>query len=160
MLARYLIVLCLFMLYGCGYTVVNRGSLAFDTVRIGSITNVTVEPKLQDMLYEALTEHLMRRGVTVSDSADNVLEGKINYFNAYSLSEKKGYASDYEVIIKGDFTLKRDGKDVRTLKGVTSAFSETFESAQRLNKLVANKQSADVRAIDSLALRIVMELLY
>ncbi len=102
----------------------------------------------------------MRRGVRVSDSADTVIEGRINHFNVYTLSEKKGYASDYEVILKGDFTLKRDGRDVRTLKGVTSAFSETFDSAERLNALVANKQSADVRAIDSLALRIVMELLY
>ncbi|MBF0608788.1 MAG: LPS assembly lipoprotein LptE [Candidatus Magnetobacterium sp. LHC-1] len=134
--------------------------MAFDTVRIGDISNVTVEPKLQDMLYSALTEHLMRRGVRVSDSADTVIEGRINHFNVYTLSEKKGYASDYEVILKGDFTLKRDGRDVRTLKGVTSAFSETFDSAERLNALVANKQSADVRAIDSLALRIVMELLY
>ncbi|MBF0591690.1 MAG: hypothetical protein HQL02_06335 [Nitrospirae bacterium] len=134
--------------------------MPFDNVKIGKITNTTTEPKLQDRLYEALNEQFMRRGVRVSDSSDNVIDGKINYYLVTAVSEKQGYASEYEATIKGDFTLKRDGKDVRTLKGMTSAFSETFENADRLNQLVTNKESADARAIDGLALRVVLELLY
>ncbi|KJU84663.1 hypothetical protein MBAV_003137 [Candidatus Magnetobacterium bavaricum] len=94
MLKRCLVMFVVFiMLYGCGYTVVNRGSLAFDTVRLGNITNVTVEPKLQDMLYEALNEHLMRRGVRVSDSSGTVIEGKINYFLSINRRTATSYYS-------------------------------------------------------------------
>ncbi|MBF0342957.1 MAG: hypothetical protein HQL06_01880 [Nitrospirae bacterium] len=134
--------------------------MPFDSVRIGNIANITSEPKLQDKLYEALAVQFMKRGVRVSDSSDNVFEGRINFFSVFTLTEKKGYASDYEVVAKGDFTLRRADGTVRNLKGMTSVFSETFESADRLNELVAHQESADDRAIEGLALRIISELLY
>lgn len=145
---------------GCGYTVLTKANLPFDTVKIGNIKNTTSEPKLQDKLYEALTVAFMKRGVSVTDSSDNVVEGTINYFGVGIAATSQNVASSYVTVIKGDFTFKGPDGKVRRLPGMSSPFYESFDSQLAVNDIISAKESEDEQAIGSLALRLVSELLY
>ncbi|MEO5356090.1 MAG: LPS assembly lipoprotein LptE [Nitrospirae bacterium YQR-1] len=150
--------LCL-CLSGCGYRVLGGSSLPFTTVKVGKIQNTTSEPKLEDIFYVALAEELLKRGVSVTDFSENTIEGNINYFQLVIVSEKKKYASEYKIDLKGDFVIKgRDGKN-REFKGVTSPFYESFYGPDTVNAIVASKETAAAEAVKRLAASLVFEIL-
>ncbi|TAL27618.1 MAG: hypothetical protein EPN94_01210, partial [Nitrospirae bacterium] len=92
----------LFTLTGCGYKFQGKDTLLFDTVKIGRIENKTFEPKLEDKLQKALAEELMKNGITISKDSGYVITGVITKFELKPLTEKDGFAVEYEVIIKGE----------------------------------------------------------
>jgi outer membrane lipopolysaccharide assembly protein LptE/RlpB len=145
---------------GCGYTMHGKSSLPFDSIQIGTIENTTVEPKLQDKLYQSLTEEFIKQGIRVSPDANYKLEGTINLFDLRILSEKNGIATEYEVIISGDFQLTMPSGDVQDLKGIGSPFIVSFQSQDLLEDVIANKERASEKAIGDMAMEIVGNLIY
>jgi hypothetical protein len=138
----------------------GKAMLPFESIAIGTIENKTVEPKLQDKLYQSLTEEFLKQGIRVSPDADYTLSGKINQFELIILSEKNGVATEYEVIIKGDFELVMPTGDVKDLKGIGSPFIVSFQSNDLLEDVIADKERASEKAIRDMAIEIVANLIY
>jgi len=145
---------------GCGYSMYSKAMVPFDSIKIGTIENTTVEPKLQDKLYQSLTEEFLKQGVRVSPDADYELSGKIKKFELRILSEKYGIATEYEVIIKGDFKFIKPSGDVQELKSIGSPFIVSFQSNDVLGDVIARKESASEKAVRDLAMEIVANLIY
>jgi len=147
-------------LYGCGYSIQNKASLPFHAIQIGKIENVTVEPKLQDMLYKALTDEFLKHGVAVNRDAGYKLGGAINHFELLILSEKSDIATEYEVVIKGNFTLTDPSGKIKELKNTGSPFIVSFSGPGPLNNLIASKELATEKAMRDMAMEIVGIILY
>jgi outer membrane lipopolysaccharide assembly protein LptE/RlpB len=143
---------------GCGYTLITKAQMPYTSIRIGKITNMTSTPKLQDMLYEALAEEFLKRGVSISDSAENTFEGAIYYYNLKGVAEKKKYAAEYEISIRVAFKIRDKNDNVtKEIKDISSPFIESFESQDAVNTIIAMKEQQDERAMRSLAAYLVYE---
>jgi hypothetical protein len=150
----------LFTLFGCGYSLHGRASLPFDAIQIGTIENKTVEPKLQDRLYIALTEEFLKQGITVSPDAGYKLSGTIKHFSLLVLSEKGDVAAEYEITMKGDFTLIDPSGKKKELKDIGSPFIVSFSGAGPLEELIASKELASEKAIRDMAMQVVGAVIY
>jgi hypothetical protein len=150
----------LFTLFGCGYSLHGRASLPFDAIQIGTIENKTVEPKLQDRLYTALTEEFLRQGIAVLPDAGYRISGTIKEFSLLVLSEKGDIATDYEIIMKGDFTLVDPSGKQKELKNIGSPFIVSFSGPGSLEGLIASKELASARAIRDMAMQVVGAVIY
>ena len=147
--------------FSCGYTLQKKASLPFSAIHIGKIENATVEPKLQDMLYRALTDEFLKHGVTVTRESGYTLNATINHFDLLVLSEKFDIASEYEVVIKAYFTLVDSSGKKKEFKNVGSPFIVSFPSTgNQLNGLIASKELAAEKAMKNMAMEIVGTLLY
>jgi outer membrane lipopolysaccharide assembly protein LptE/RlpB len=148
------------VLSGCGYSLHTKASLPFDAIRIGTIENKTLEPKLQDGLNRSLTGEFLKQGITVQNNAGYKLEGVINKFELRVLSEKSEVASEYEVTIKGNFRLIDPAGKIKEFKDIGSPFIVSFYGSGKLNELIAYKEQASERALKDMAAEIVATLLY
>jgi hypothetical protein len=152
---------CLLLtVWGCGYTMYGRATLPFDSIQIGTIENTTVEPKLQDKLYQTLTEEFLKQGIIVSPDADYKLSGKINRFEMRILSEKSGIATEYEVNIKGDFQLVTPSGDIQDFKNIGSPFIVSLQSKDVLEDIIAKKERVSKKALRDMAMEIIANLIY
>ena len=147
-------------LFGCGYTLQSRTTLPFDSIQIQKIENTTVEPKLQDKFYEAITEEFLKHGVIVQSRADYKLSGTINHYSLRVLSEREGVAAEYEVIIKGDFRLVEPSGAARDIKNIGSPFFVTFPVSGELTNVLALKELASEQAIRDMAMEVVGAIIY
>jgi len=150
----------LLVLSGCGYSLHTKASLPFDAIRIGTIENKTLEPKLQDGLNRSLTGEFLKQGITVQNNAGYKLEGVIHKFELRVLSEKSEVASEYEVTIKGDFRLIDPAGKIKEFKNIGSPFIVSFYGSGKLNELIAYKEQASERALKDMAAEIVATFLY
>jgi hypothetical protein len=154
-------VYCLLLtVYGCGYKVYGKKSLPFDSIQIGKIENRTLEPKLQDMLHNALTEEFLKQGIAVRTEAGYKISGTIHRFELNVLSEKANMAVEYEVIIKGDFKLVDPSGNIKEFKNIGSPFIVSFQSSDILEKVLAFKELASERAVRDMAMEIVSIVIY
>jgi hypothetical protein len=153
-------VLFLLAVSGCGYQIHNKAALPFTAIKIGQIENKTLEPKLQDRLYAALTEEFLKQGVDVHPGAGYKISGTIHQFDLRVLSEKSDVAVDFEVIIKADFTLTDPAGNTKEFKNITSPFIISFSGTGLLNDLIASKELASERAMRDMAMEIVAGLIY
>jgi Lipopolysaccharide-assembly len=150
----------LFTLFSCGYSLHGKASLPFDAIQIGTIENKTVEPKLQDKLYTALTEEFLKQGITVSPGAGYKISGTIKEFSLLVLSEKSDVAAEYEIIMKGDFTLVDPAGKKKELKDIGSPFIVSFSGSGSLEELIASKELASEKAIRDMAMQVVGAIIY
>lgn len=146
--------------FGCGYSLHNRALLPFKEIQIISVENQTIEPRLQDRLYEALAEEFLQRGVKVTDSALCKLSGVINKFELRVLSEKEGVAVEYEVIVQGDFKFIDSTGRSKELKNIGSPFIVSFYSRGQLDEVIALKELTSQRAVKHLAAEVVTNIIY
>ncbi len=147
-------------LSGCGYGVQRHSALPFTEISLGRVENATLEPKLQDKLYEALTNELMKQGISVTPSAKLKLTGTINSFDMVGLSEKNGITAEYRVIMNITFRLlDEDGKTRKTMT-VSSPFIVSFTGSPDLGTLLATKEAAEEQAMADIAMELVGELIY
>ncbi|MEW6571061.1 MAG: LptE family protein [Nitrospirota bacterium] len=154
------LVLSLFTLFGCGYSLHGRASLPFEALQIGNIENKTREPKLDDRLHRVLAEELLKQGFRVDPQAGYTLSGTINKFDMHILSESSDIATEYEVVVNGDFTLTDPSGNIRQVKNIGSPFIISFSSAGPLEELVAFKEVASERAVRDIAMEILASLLF
>lgn len=155
------IVSCLLLgLSGCGYSLYTKASLPFQSIRIVRIENKTVEPKLQDRLYKALTEEFLKEGIAVSPQAGYKLSCTIYHFELKLLAEQSNVATDYEVIIKGNFELTDPSGKKKEFKDIGAPFIVSFAGSGPLDELLASKEVASDKAIKDMATEIVGLLIY
>jgi hypothetical protein len=150
----------LFPVFSCGYTLHKTASLPFHAVRIDRIENRTNEPKLQDKLYRALTDELLKQGFAVHEGADYHLRGKIVLFELRILSEKSDVATEYDIVMKGNFLVTGPSGYSRELKDVGSPFIVSFSGSGQLTTLLALKDLASDSAVRDMAQQIVAALMY
>jgi hypothetical protein len=155
-----LIVFLSFSLFGCGYRLHQRSSLPFTSVSIDPIENRTFEPKLEDLLHTALTQELLKQGISVEQGSGRRLSGVIRQFDLRVLSEKSDVAVQYEVVIKSDFRVTEESGERKEFRDIGSPFIVSFAGSGDLNLLIASKEAAAERAIRDIASEIVSVVLY
>lgn len=146
--------------FGCGYSLHGRASLPFQAVNIGVIENGTYEPKLQDKLSQALSAEFLSQGIVIHPEADYRLQGKIKLFELRILSETADVATEYEIIIRGDFTITDGSGNIREYKDIGSPFFVSFPGSGQLTTMLAVKELAAERAVRDMARQIVAALIY
>ena len=145
---------------GCGYTIQGKASLPFQTVKIGKIVNKTYELKLEDRMQRALTAELLKTGFTLGAEADYSIEGVLNVFELRVLSVKVSEASEYEVIVRGDFRLLEPSGKVRTLRSGGIFITSFISTEENLNSIIAAKELATERALRDFSSEIVASILF
>jgi len=150
----------LFTLFGCGYTLQSRTALPFNAIQIEGIENRTVEPKLQDKFYRAITEEFLKYGVSIQPGAGYKLSGTINRYELHVLSERRDVAVEYKVIIKGDFKFVGPSGETREVKDIGSPFIVSFPVSGALESALAFKELASERAIRDMAMEVAAALIY
>jgi hypothetical protein len=143
-----------------GYTLQSRTALPFNAIQIEGIENRTVEPKLQDKFYRAITEEFLKYGVSVQPDAGYKLSGTINRYELHVLSERRDVAVEYEVIIKGDFKFVGPSGETREVKDIGSPFIVSFPVSGALESALAFKELASERAIRDMAMEVAAALIY
>ncbi len=147
-------------IFSCGYAVHGRSSLPFHEIRIESIENRTDEPKLQDKLYKSLTDEFLSRGIAVSSGAAYSLRGRITLFELRILAESADVAAEYEIIMKGDFTVADSEGNIREIKGIGAPFLVSFAGAGNLSALLSFRELASEKAVRDMARQIVAGIIY
>lgn len=148
------------LLSGCGYSVYTHGDLPFKEIKIGTIENKTLEPKLQDKLHAALTEEFMKNGITVSPYAETKISAVLNKFDMTAVAEKNGITIEYRVFIDADFVVEdKDGRK-KEFKKIESPFIVSFASSDDLSLLLAKKELLEEKAMGDVAMRIIGALIY
>ncbi len=145
---------------GCGYSMQRHSALPFTEISIGRIENATLEPKLQDKLYRALTEEFMKQGISVSPAADLKLMGTISRFDMVGLSEKNGVIAEYRVIAVMEFSLVDAEGRTKLKKTVNTPFIVDFTGSPDLGVLMATKEVAEERAMADIAMEVAGSLIY
>lgn len=145
---------------GCGYSVYRHADLPYKEISIGVIENKTLQPKLQDKLHRALTEELLRQGISVNKTSAYRLSGVINKFELSSLSEKQEVTIQYRVVLNADFRLTGDAGKTLEIKKITSPFIVSFTASEDLGRLLAARDVAEERALRDIASEVVGALIY
>lgn len=145
--------------WGCGYTIQGKANLPFQTIAINKIVNKTFEPKLEDRMQIALVNELMVEGFAIDSSSGYKINGAITQFELRTLSEKSGVATEYEVIIKGDFKLTDPSGKTKELRN-HGVFIVSLSSSEQLQTVIAQKELATVRALQDLSSEIVASIMY
>jgi hypothetical protein len=149
----------LLFLSGCGYSFVGGKSSSVKSIKIGSIENKTHEPGLEDELRTALSDELMRHGVSLNGEQGIEITGSIEKFELRGFSEKEGLFSEYEIIINGSFFLKKSAGYVSILN-VQSPFIVHFSSGGSMGLVSALKEEAVRSALRDFASEIAAAIVY
>lgn len=149
----------LLLLTGCGYRFQGKGSLPFTSVKIGKIENRTYEPKLEDKFQRALADELLKSGIMISEAAEHSVNGTIDHFELKPLAEKEGLTVEYEVIIKGRFSLKLPDGNTKQLRS-RGAFIVSFYNEGELPSVMASKELAIEKALQDLSSEIRAGIVY
>jgi len=148
------------LLSGCGYSVYTHSDLPIKEIKIGTIENKTLEPKLQDKLYAALTEEFMRNGITVNPYAETKISAVIHKFDMTVLSEKKEITIEYRVLINADFVVEYKDGSKKEFRKIDSPFIVSLASSEDLATLLAKKDLVEERAMRDVSMRIIGTLIY
>ena len=154
------VLLSVFYISSCGYSIHRHADLPFKEIHIGLIENRTLEPKLQDKLHSALTEEFLRYGISINPSAGRTLTAIINKFNMVSLMEKDEITIEYQVVISADFSLLDEKGNTIKMKNVRSPFIVSFEGSEDFGTLLANRDGAEKNALRDVAMEVVGSLIY
>lgn len=159
---RHIVLLLVFLLFvaGCGYSVRHSSDLPFHEISISSIMNKTYEPNIEDILYQKISEEFMKQGISVRNSSEYIINGEIKEFTLKILSEKNEFSSEYEVVIKANFTLSGPDGRREEFMSIKSPFTESFIAKREINSIVSLKQIATERALQDLSRRLVQEVIY
>lgn len=146
---------------GCGYTLQGRMDLPFDSVSLGTIQNMTVEPKLQDRMSRLLAETLMEYGIDVRPAAAERIEGAIVRFDLIPVSEKSLTAIEYQITVVADFkVVDTKTQKSKILTGVSSPFITNFRSSGTISSVLALEEAATESALRDLSQELVQRMIY
>jgi len=110
---RFLLLICIFLLLGCGYQMVGKEThvpSGLNSIAIPTFVNQTLEQGIEIPFTTGfLREFIQDRRIKVVDrkEADSFLEGVIKDFNIYSVAyDQSGLATEYQTTVVIDLTLK------------------------------------------------------
>jgi outer membrane lipopolysaccharide assembly protein LptE/RlpB len=156
---RCILLVFVLLTAGCGYSVYGRSSLPFTEIQIGRIENRTLEPKLEDKLYEALVEEFARNGISVTAGAASSISGVVSNYTMFSLSEKDDITVEYRIVVDADFTFRDAAGKTREIK-TALPFIVSFSGIGSMANLLANRDVAERQAMADIAMEIVGALIY
>jgi outer membrane lipopolysaccharide assembly protein LptE/RlpB len=148
-----------FCFAGCGYTLYGKADLPFPSIAIGKIVNKTFEPRLEDRMQVALVDELMKSGFRIDAHSGHRIVGSMTAFELRPLSTTAGVAVEYEVTVRGDFTLVDPSGKTRPLRN-HGVFIVSFPSTDALQGVIALKEKATETALRDLSIEIIASILY
>ncbi|MGE5894502.1 MAG: LPS assembly lipoprotein LptE [bacterium] len=154
------LLLVLFSLASCGYTVRNSAQLPFQKIEIVSITNRTTQPNLEDIFHKKLAQEFIREGIQVVNSSTYALTADITEFTLQIVAEKNEFSTEYEVVIRADVRIAGPDGFSRQYLSKRSPFIESFVAEKDINSIMTLKEVAVEKALVSLARTIVIEVVY
>ncbi len=154
----FVVVFCL-LPTGCGYTIYGKADLPFRSIAINKIVNKTFEPKLEDRMQIALTDELMKSGFVIDGTSGYRINGNLTAFELKTLSVKSGVAVEYEVSVRGDFTLVDPSGKTRPLRN-HGVFIVSFPSTDALQGVIALKERATETALRDFSIEIIASIIY
>lgn len=155
--ATLLLLLAVSLLSGCGYRVLrNAGDLELSSLHAAGVRNQTMEPRLEDLLHEALVEELLRdRRVRLvpEDASAMTLQSTLTRFRLRATAESDSSVTQYEIELTGNFRVvdNRTGDTVRDLLGLQAPIRETFSVDANVTLTRVRQEEAEERATRSLA---------
>ena len=147
-----IVVAAIAIIAACGYSIRHEPEIG--SVRIGPITNNTMEHGLEDMMTDTLALHLMRSGIRIDEASEYAITGTIDDYTLTATAESDGVATYYNVTIKGAFSLKKPDGTSGNL-GSTNAFIVSFSADADMQSLMSNRAAANRSVIDNMASDIV-----
>jgi outer membrane lipopolysaccharide assembly protein LptE/RlpB len=147
-------------LAGCGYSIRTSSDLPFREIRIGSVTNRSTQPNIEDIFAGKLAQEFIRQGIRVVNSSDHVLSAVIRRFSLTVLSVKNEFSQEYEVTITADIRITGPDGSVKSYLSKSSPFMESFVAQTSLNSIITEEQVATDKALADLAYAVVAEIIY
>jgi hypothetical protein len=145
------------LVVSCGYSL--RKSTPMSAMRLGAIENKTYEPRLQDLLFEALSVELQKQGIRVDSGAAHAITGTIDKFIVVPTAEKDDVTIQWELIIEGSFFLTSPDGAKKPLRK-SNIFIVTFGGEGPLEQVLASREVAIEKALRDLARELVTSAIY
>src|SRR6185503_7704501 len=119
---KFLPVLALTLLSGCGYALVGHSNFldpSIRTIEVPSFVNRTTRVELEQRVTQAVSEELVSRGslqlVNDSKRAHVILRGSIDSFNIFPIAFDQGRATRYQISITARIELVDHRSDDKVL---------------------------------------------
>jgi hypothetical protein len=161
-LAAVLILQYLFV-SSCGYRVYRTSELPYSSLRIGSVTNHTDEPGLQDLFVRVFTEEALKQGITVSEDSDNIISVDFSDYRLKPVATKDDLSAEYEIRVVADIKIQLHNRPEIEIKGLDAGFSEIFittGTSETLQTIQSNREVTTRKALKDLSQRIISEIVY
>lgn len=155
-----ILIIILFFIVGCGYSVRTGSDLPFNEIQITSLRNKTYEPNIEDILHRKLADEFIKQGISVNNFSEYTISGEIREFTLKAVSEKDEFSREYEVIIRALFTVTGPDNLKKEFRAIQSPFIESFIAEREINSIIAFKEIATARALEFLSRRLVFEVIY
>lgn len=159
-----------FFLTSCGYRMVGSTSLPFHSITIKHVLNKTYEPRLEDVLHNAISKEFLAQGIEVlparpSSSAPEsfqdigvVLETVITIFHLSTIAASDEKVKEQAVTMYVDFRVIDRGR-IMEFKAVKSPINVTFQTAGTVAESVVEKERAIEKACSEIAKEIVSKII-
>ncbi|MBS1112161.1 MAG: hypothetical protein H6Q95_453 [Nitrospirae bacterium] len=155
-----LLVAC-FLFSSCGYHIVGSKYLAFDSIAVRPVQNLTYAPRLKEKLQNALSRELITQGINIvpADRPDTlgtvpdrgiVLEARITTFELRAIAAVGEQVKEQEIIMLVDVTIM-DKNTVSELKAVKSPLQITYQATGTVSDAEARKEVAIDKACTEIA---------
>lgn len=157
----------LFVLSGCGYALVGRGSnLPADikNVYIRPLENRTPRSQVEQALTRAIAEEMVQRQrfavLGGPEGADAELSGAVVSYGATPVTfDQSGRATEYEISLTAQIAFKRIGQDQPIWSNDRYTFRETYPIEASNENYVDLEDDAIERAAERFAETMVSDLL-
>ncbi len=151
----------IFLLSGCGYSIQKKSDIPFSDIHIGKINNNTFEPKLQDKLYRTLVGTFSEYGFNINPASRYRLEGDITKFEIKTLSEKELITTEYQILLFCNFRLiDTQTGSISNIEGVTDPFVKYFIAKGKLENVLAQKEIATESSLRDLSKELVRYIIH
>ncbi len=148
-----------FSLSSCGYKIIGSHLLPFDSISIKPVKNKTYEPRLEERLFNALSNEFISQGIKVVASGGRAeLEATITRFALAAVSSVDEIVKEQTVIMDVDVSIVSNG-EVIEFKSMKSPIYITFEATESISGSVANKEKVTDKASREIAKEIVSKLI-
>lgn len=146
-------------LSACGYRIIGSKFLPFDSVTIRHVQNETYEPRLEEILHNALSNEFISQGIEVRKSGGDVeLEATVTTFLLGAIGVVDETVREQELIMLVDIKITDEGR-VTEFKAMQSPIKITFQSSGTVSEIVAYKERAMNKAGREIAKEIVGQII-
>ncbi len=143
----------------CGYRMVGSRPLPFQSVTIHPVQNTTYEPRLEEMLHNALSQELITQGIRVMASGGEMdLMATITAFQLGSIAYIDEKVQEQAITFLVDVVV-RDGERTMEFTSMQSPIRITFQTTGTVNEAVARKEKAIEKACREIAREIISKMI-
>ncbi len=148
-----------FFLSSCGYRIIGSKFLPFDSITIKPVKNKTYEPRLEEILHNALSNEFVNQGIEVKATGASVeLETTITAFELGAIGAVAEIVKEQELIMRVDIKVI-DEEKVTEFKAMKSPIKVTFQTTGTVSESVAHKERAIDKASAEIAKEVVSKII-